>query len=316
MSDGTNGPRVDISVIVAVHNNAAAIDELHDELLPVLESTQRSFELLLVDDGSNEENLERLLALYEANPHVRIIRFARQFGLQMANTAALRNIRGRTAVIIDADLAASPRHIPDFLAKLAEGYDIVYAESSSIPLPLWQRLGRKASRWLLEKMTGIEFPNNLSGIIALNDHLVNHVNRFNEKKRHLDSLFAYMAYGRYAMVRVTPRSAKAPSPGMSPWQRVLAFWAGAGVMALSAVLAVSWGWRLTADGWTDALPAFVMTLVVGLAGLQLLGIGILGEYIGRIYGEVLQRPLYTIAEIYEHATQSEESSEPASTSHN
>jgi polyisoprenyl-phosphate glycosyltransferase len=317
MSERSITSSVAISVIVTVDNAAPYLEALHAELLPVLESLGEPFELIFVDDGSTDDTGEVLLRLFKTDSHVRVIRFARQFGGAIAHTAGLRNARGSRVILLDVAMQASLQHIPEFLQKLDEGYDIVYANSRQVPIPLLRRVGREFALWFIRRMTGIVLPDAMNGLIAVSDRLVRRVNQYNEKKRSLDSLFAYLAYGRYTMVTVTPRKDVPPLPQPGLWTLtrsvlsmivshstrplLVAFWTGAGVMGIAVALFASWVLRVSTSGFEGAVLPLVVSIVVLLAGIQLLALGVLGEYIGRIYGEVLERPLYTISEIYDRS---------------
>lgn len=307
---------IELSAIIAVHNDGDVVADLFREVLPALEGLERTFEVVFVDDGSTDDTAAVLQQLFQENECVRVVRFARHFGVQLANSAGMRATRGSKVLIVDARLQVSPDHLSEFMDKLDEGYDIVYADSRLIPLPLYRRAGRKAALWLIRRLTGIAMPDTLSGITGLNDRLVKEVNRYTEKRRTLDTLFAEIAYGRYAKVPVTLREGAPSRAGYTPWQMVrevlsmivshsvrpllVAFWAGIVVLALSAALGGFWIFRVATVGWEASAATMLTAIVVFLAGLQLVAMGVLGEYVGRIYGEVLGRPLYTIAEIYEH----------------
>jgi len=305
----------EISVVIALQNERDTLREMHDEMVAVLESTQRPYEIIYVDDGSTDGSDEVLRELFEEDEHVGVVRFARSFGIELANTAGLHHVRGSKAIVIDPDVQVAVRHIPAFLKKLDEGADIAYADSRNIPLPIYRRLGRLVSRRLLEWTTGIKMPDYVAGIIALDQRLIRQVNQFNEKKRSLDSLVFYLSYGRQATVPVTPREGTPRPHRFTMWYHVravlsmivshstkplqTALWAGAIVIGIALGIAAFWAYRLITVGWDAAVLPLVVALVVALSGIQLLAIGIVGEYVGRIYGEVRERPLYTIAEIYQ-----------------
>src|SRR5690606_31767299 len=205
MGNEANHYETDLSVVIPVYNEAASLEELRAELWPVLEATGERFEVLFVDDGSRDESPAILRRFVDEDPRVRVIHFARNFGQQMANTAALRHVRGRAVIIMDADLQTPAEHIPALLAKLREGYDIVYGKRQEVRGPLYRRIGTRVANYLICKMTGFEIPDSASGFLALDERLVQRVNRFSDHSRYLSGLFAWLAYGRYAWVPVTRR---------------------------------------------------------------------------------------------------------------
>lgn len=315
MDPMSHDSEIDVSVVVAVYNERESISALHGELLPVLQGLNRSFEIIYVDDGSTDGTHEVLFEFFQANDFVRVLRFARKFGLETANVAGLHHVRGRRVVIIDRDLPVSLTHIPQFLERLDEGYDIVYADASGLKVPYYRRVGRIISTWLIRKMTDLDLAQSVSGIVAVTRDLVETASQYQEKKQYLDTLFAYLAYGRYSVVPVTPRNSSARIQRYTFWQLtrtslsivvthstkplLIAFWAGWATIALSVLIGAFWLWRVLVLGWESGVLRLLIAITVFLAGVQFVALGVLGEYIGRIYGEVRRRPLYTVAEVYE-----------------
>lgn len=315
MNPNPEVPALDVSVVVAVYNEKDTIGAFHAELAPVLEGLGQSFELIYIDDGSTDGTAEALFGLFEAHDYVRVLRFARKFGLETANAAGLHHVRGRRVVIVDRDLQVSLSHIPEFLARLDEGHDIVYADARALRLPLYRRVGRYFATWLIRNMTDLDLAQSMTGIIAVNRTLVATAAQYQEKKQYLDSLLAYLAYGRYAVIPVTPRKSAARIQRYTFWQLVrttlsivvsnstkpllFAFWLSWAVMGAGLLFGGLWVWRVFEHGWESGVLRLLIAITVFLAGVQLLALGVLGEYIGRIYGEVRRRPLYTVAEVYE-----------------
>lgn len=315
MNPSSDPAELDVSVVVAVYNEKDTIAALHAELTPVLEGLGETFELIYIDDGSTDGTSEVLFGLFEAHSFVRVLRFARKFGLETANIAGLHHVRGRRVVIVDRDLQVSLSHIPEFLARLDEGNDIVYADAGGLRLPLYRRVGRFFATRLIRNMTGLDLAQSMTGIIAVNRTLVATASQYQEKRQYLDSLLAFLAYGRYAVIPVTPRKSAARIQRYTFWQLVrttlsivvthstkpllFSFWLSWLVMGTSLIFGALWAWRVFEQGWESGVLRLLIAITVFLAGVQLLALGVLGEYIGRIYGEVRRRPLYTVAEVYE-----------------
>lgn len=308
--------RPDISVVVPVFNEEGNIANLYGRLKTTLEPLDCTFELLFVDDGSRDASYERLAALYRDDERVRVIRFVRNFGQQMAVAAGFQHARGRAIVLIDADLQTAPEDIPLLLAKLAEGYDIVYGVRERRKDPLVRRAGSWCMSHLLYRVTGIDIPDSASGFIALDRRFVENINLFNERSKYLSGLFAWLSYGRWAAVPVKHESrkrgqsnynfAKLVALGLNfvcsfsslPLQ--FATFAGAflgtlGILGMLASVFAVMIWGLDTISALCLLAA-AMTL---MAAVQLASIGILGEYVGRIFTEVRERPPYVIAETLE-----------------
>lgn len=305
---------VDVSVLIPVYNEAASLFELRDELWPVLESLGETFEVIFVDDGSTDDSPNILRRFADEDPRVRVIRFARNFGQQMATTAGLRYTQGRAVIMLDADLQTPAVHIPELLAKLREGYDIVYGKRQRIRGPLYRRIGSRAASFLINKTTGFKIPDSASGFLALDERLVQNVNRYNDRSRYLSGLFAWLSYGRYAWIPVTrrPRSHGQSNYGMFQLVRMvlnlittwstrplqLVTWAAFAFTGIAFLLGARWLWRLFRNGWVAAEPALLVFVFMSLGCTILYGMGVLGEYVGRIYGEVREHPPYVIADIY------------------
>lgn len=308
---------VDVSIVIPVYNEEASLPALREELWPVLTALNERFEVVFVDDGSTDASSEILRRFVEEDARVRVIRFARNFGQQMANTAALHHTRGRAVIIMDADLQTPARHIPELLAKLREGYDIVYGKRQEIRGPLYRRIGTRVANWLITKVTGFQIPDSASGFLALDERLVHRVNRYNDRSRYLSGLFAWLSYGRYAWVPVTRRDRQHGASKYTPLQLVkiilnlittwsvrplqLATYSGIVFSGLWGLLALRWLYLVFAQGWRTSEPLLWMLLLMALGTVLLFCLGILGEYVGRIYSEVRQHPPYVIADIYERS---------------
>ena len=306
-------PPVVVSVLVTVHNEEASLPPLHDELISVLEAHGESFEILFVDDGSTDGSWEAIRALHQTDSRIRGIRFIRRFGEQMAWTAGLRHMRGQAVVIMSADGEASAENIPSALAKLREGCDIVFGERPHKHEPWWIRVGATFAQPLVRYMTGFKIPDCVSGFFVLNEQFVRTVNHYNENARYMKGLFTWLAYGRYGLIPITGRQSPRHLEKYGFWTRVrhviqlisafsirplhIAFFVGCAVVALSLIPGVLSGVRLAAEGWPAAENLFYLFVILFIAGVQLGALGVLGEYVGRIYLEVRKHPPYVVAEV-------------------
>jgi undecaprenyl-phosphate 4-deoxy-4-formamido-L-arabinose transferase len=307
--------RLELSVLIPVYNEEESLDELRAELFPILQDLGRTFEVVFVDDGSRDKSPEILRRFFEEDERIRVIRFVRNFGQQMATTAGLRHCHGRAVIIMDADLQSPPHHIPELLAKLDEGFDIVYGVREESTGPLYRRMGTVVANYLIGRLTGVYYPDVASGFLALKDDLVRSVNHFNQKSRYLSTLFAWLSYGRSASVAVSRRKRKYGHSHYRFWQLVritvnlitnwstrplhFALWAGFAVTAAAGIVFLRWAYLLWSEGWrAGELTLYTLALMV-VAATNLYALAIMSAYISRIYGEVRENPPYVIGDILE-----------------
>ncbi len=315
MPDQDQEKRLELSVLIPVYNEEESLAELRSELFPVLEAIGCTFEVVFVDDGSRDKTPGILRDFYEEDERIRVIRFVRNFGQQMATTAGLRHCRGRAVIIMDADLQSPPHHIPELLDKLNEGYDIVYGVREESIGPLYRRLGSVAANYLIGRLTGVYYPDAASGFLALNDDLVRSVNRFNQKTRYLSTLFAWLSYGRHAAVTVSRRPRKYGHSNYRFWQLVritvnlitnwstrplhFALWAGFGVSGVAGLVLLRWLYIVWTEGWRGGELTLYTTAILVVGAVNLFALAIMSAYISRIYGEVRENPPYVIGDIME-----------------
>jgi len=311
------GDMPELTVIVPVYNEEANLTALHERLTASLQAFGKTYELVFVDDGSRDGSFERLRAMHAADKTVRVVRFVRNFGQQMAVTAGFRYARGQVIVLIDADLQTSPEDIPLLVTKLREGYDIVYGLRRHRKDPLVRRMGSWFISRLLYRITGINMPDSSSGFIALDRRLVDSINLFNERSKYFSGLFAWLSYGRWASVPVqhAPRRAGESKYNLKSLValtlnfvcsfsvqplRFSAF-VGAGLMLVAAIALAALGvWSALHGVRPTGLAVMLVACMAFFTGLQLCFLGILGEYLARVYGEVKGRPPFVVREVLDH----------------
>jgi len=306
----------DLSVVVPMFNEEENVEYLYQRLTDTLKSYGKSYEIVFVEDGSTDGTFTLLQDLYERDPAVRVIRFARNFGQQMATAAGLRYARGEVIVLIDADMQTAPEDIPMLVDELAKGYDIVYGVRQKRRDPLWRRLGSWGVSHMLYRVTGVDVPDSASGFIALDREFVNHINLFNEKAKFLSGLFAWLSYGRCGAVPVShsPRHAGESKYGFTKLAAsALNFICNFTAMPLH--LALYFGWlvlvlsflgflvlvatRLLGSTVLNEPTWFLVAVVAFFSGVQLISVGVLGAYLGRVYREVKEQPAFVIRELLE-----------------
>ena len=303
-----------ISVVAPIHNEAETITELHRRLTGAL-TELGDYEIVLVDDGSTDCSWDHMLALAPSDSRLRLVRLSRNFGHQAALTAGLEAARGDAVVLIDADLQDPPELIPTLVTKWHEGFDVVYALRT-------RREGEtRFKRWtaavfyrLLRGMTRVEIPADAGDFRLLSRRAVDALARMPERARFLRGMTSWLGFPQVGVQY--ERDARYAGETKYPTRRMIGF-------ALDAVTSFSTtpirivtglGFLLVAFcavvlGWTVYIKLFTSTAVQGwtsvlgvvllLGGVQLVSLGIIGQYVGRIFEEAKQRPLYLVGEIVE-----------------
>lgn len=315
----TNVPA--LSIVIPVYNEAENLSALREALGAVLASLDMDCEIILVDDGSGDDTWAAISAWHAADPRVRAFRFARNFGKEAALSAGLFYSRGRAVVLMDSDLQHPPEVIPQFIDKWREGYEMVYAVRTSREGDSALRCAAtRAFYQLFRRIAEVDLPPGAGDFRLLDRKVVDILNSMPERLRFMKGLYAW-AGCRHVGVPYAPPPRRHGASAMS--MRRLTGFGLDGIVAFSRVpLAIS-GWI----GAAVALFALVFgsfltlrTLIIGvdvpgyasimvgimlLGGVQLLALGVLGAYVGRIYEEIKQRPLYIVSEALSAASRSE-----------
>jgi polyisoprenyl-phosphate glycosyltransferase len=301
-----------LSVVVPVLNEQDVIEALHSRLLQVLGPAGIDFETIFVDDGSTDHSAEMLDAICKADPRFRAIHFSRNFGHQPAVTAGLHAVRGQCAVVIDADLQDPPELIIDMLRLWREGYEVVYA----------QKTDREGSGFLLRhayrlfyrlvgSLSEVEIPPDSGDFSLIDRRVVDLLNSMPERNRYVRGLRAWLGFRQTAIQFERPARFAGQtkynfgrliglafdgvlSVSTAPLRLAMymGFLSSAGSFLLGIFFAIEqiMGRSHTAHGWASTI-----VVILFLGGVQLICIGFIGEFIGRIYDEVKQRPMYVVA---------------------
>jgi glycosyltransferase involved in cell wall biosynthesis len=314
MSDRLPALTPAISVVLPVFDEETTLPLLHRRLTDVLTRMGLSYELVFINDGSRDNTWARLLALASTDPHVRAVNLSRNFGHQVAITAGIELSRGDAVVIMDSDLQDPPELIPELYAKHREGYDVVYAQRRTRDgETLFKSVTAKMFYRLIRRMSSVDIPVDTGDFRLLSRRVVEDLRRLQERHRFVRGLVTWVGYNQTPILYDrAPRAQGATKyplgkmirfaldgfTGFSSQPLRLATHVGAlfaiGSFALMVALTIyklSGGEGLV-TGWTSMIVA-----VLFLGGVQLLAIGILGEYIGRIYEEVKGRPLYFVRDV-------------------
>lgn len=302
-----------LSIIVPIYNEEEVLPELHRRLgalLAELGEVAGRWEVLFVDDGSSDRSPAMLDELARQEPRYRVVRFARNFGHQAAITAGLDFAEGDAVVVMDADLQDPPEVVQSMLVKWREGYDVVYGvRRKRLGETIFKRATAAAFYRLMKAALGVQIPKDAGDFRLMSRPVVLTLRSLREKHRFMRGLVAWVGFRQTSVSYDRPQrfagTTKYPLRKMlrfaldgvtsfstSPLR--IAIWLGA--LAGLAAMALG-GWALyirlftdrTVQGWTT-----IMLLVALGAAAQLLVLGILGEYVGRIYEEIKQRPLYIV----------------------
>ena len=307
-----------LSVVVPCYNEEAVIALTHARLGSFLSRELGDgrdgdgWEIVYVNDGSRDATIEILRDIQRRDPRVRVVDLARNFGHQVAVSAGLEHARGDAVVIIDADLQDPPEAIGDMLARWREGYHVAYGVRVD-------REGESAfKRWtarvfyrLMARLSDTPIALDTGDFRLMDRRVVDALLRMPERDRFIRGMVGWVGFRQVAVpYRRAPRAAGESKYPLARMMRFaldgitsfsttplrLATWTGFGSAALALVLALwALGVRLLTDAWVPGWAAiFIAILFMG--GVQLLCIGIIGEYVGRIYSEVKRRPLYVVAD--------------------
>lgn len=296
-----------LSVIVPVFNEEEVVEKTFLTLESVLSEVEH--ELIFVNDGSRDRTREIVEGLLEKFPGNRLVNFSRNFGHQAAFSAGLQAAQGDAVVIIDGDLQDPPELIHEMLTKWREGYQVVYAQRRSRQGETWFK--KTTAHWfyrILNNLTSIDIPPDTGDYRLMDRRVVDQINALPERSRFLRGLVCWVGFKRTGLLY--DRAERFAGTSKYPLRKMLrlaidgitsfstlplrlSFTMGL-VATLVAFIIGVWGVVekfihpvTTSPGWTSLIVAIVF-----LGGIQLITIGILGEYIGRIYDEVKQRPLY------------------------
>lgn len=301
----------ELSVVVPVFNEEENIPELHRRLVATLEGVVSSYEILFVDDGSRDGSWGLVQELADKDPQVRGLRFSRNFGHQMAFAAGLDHAQGEAVVIMDADLQDPPEVIPELLARWRQGFEVVYAvrraRHGESAFKLWTA---KLFYRLLRRITPVDIPLDTGDFRLMGRRAVEAFRRLGERHRFTRGLVAWLGFRQTGVLY--DRAARHAGDTKYPLRKMLRFaidaitsfshvplqlatWLGFAVSALAfAYIAVVVVLKLVGISWPGYTS--LMAAILFLGGVQLVMIGFLGEYLGRVHDEVKRRPLYLVQE--------------------
>ncbi|HVF56293.1 MAG TPA: glycosyltransferase family 2 protein [Pyrinomonadaceae bacterium] len=300
-----------VSLVVPCYNEEAVIGETHRRLVAVLETVAGlRFEVIYVDDGSIDETPELLGQLHASDRRVRVVRLSRNFGHQVALSAGLEHASGDAVVVIDADLQDPPEVIPEMLARWRDGYEVVYGlridREGETAFKIWTA---KIFYRLINRLSKVQIPADVGDFRLMDRRVVEVLLAMPERDRFVRGMVSWVGFRQVAVMY--RRAARRAGESKYPLLKMLRF-AADGVVSFSFAplrLAVWVGFlaigvafagivyamivRLYTNDWVRGW-ASIFTAILFLGGIQLVTLGIVGEYVGRIYAEVKRRPLYVV----------------------
>jgi glycosyltransferase involved in cell wall biosynthesis len=301
-----------LSVVVPAYNEVLVLPEFHRRVKAVLEQLGADYEVLYVNDGSTDGTLETIYRLQAQDPRVSVVDLSRNFGKEIALSAGLDHARGDAVVVIDADLQDPPELIPEMVRRWREGYDNVYAKRTAREgETLLKRVTSHAFYRVIQRFSGVHIPNDTGDFRLLSRRAVESLRRLREQHRFMKGLFAWIGYRGIAV----PYKRDSRAAGKTKWS----YWklwnfAIEGITSFSTAplrVASYFGMFIAATAFFFAAWVVFKTLVFGeqvqgfptimvtilfLGGVQLMAIGMLGEYIGRMFNETKARPLYFVSD--------------------
>ncbi len=301
------------SIIAPIYNEVDNIPELYRRICEVMDSTGDAWEIVMVDDGSADGSVDLIRELAAENEHVRPVIFARNFGHQIAVTAGLDYSRGEAVVIIDADLQDPPEVILDMIEKWREGYEVVYAVRSEREGETWfKEFTASLFYRVIYRITDVDIPLDTGDFRLLDRKMVDVMGQMRERHRFLRGMSSWIGYKQIGVEY--KRAARYAGETKYPLKKMLKFATDAITSFSYFPLQVAMYFGFISAGFSIlAIPVVIILRLAGsqaffgqastliavlfLGGVQLISLGILGEYVGRLYDEAKGRPLYVVSQV-------------------
>jgi glycosyltransferase involved in cell wall biosynthesis len=301
-----------LSVVVPLYNEADGVSLFFERVTPIVDSITPDWEIVCVDDGSKDATLVALKGWHAKDPRIKIVSLSRNFGKEAALTAGLHHAKGRAVVPMDADLQDPPELLPEMVAKWREGFKVVLATRRSRGADSWiKRFSALLYYRLLSRMVSIEIPQNTGDFRLMDRQVVEVMKLLPERTRFMKGLFAWVGFSTTQIY--FDREARAAGSTKQGFTRLwklakdgifsfttlplqLVTWLGI-TISLFAFGYAAWLLIRTMIFGVD-VPGYasIMAAVLSLGGIQLVCMGIFGEYLGRIYHEAKHRPVYVVEE--------------------
>jgi len=303
---------VELSIVIPMHNEEAALHRLFARLKPCIEQVTAHYEIICVDDGSRDATLAALGEYHRQDPRIKVVHLARNFGKEAALTAGIDYAKGQAVIPMDADLQDPPELIASLVAEWRKGYKVVLATRKSRQSDSWFK--RKSADWfynIINRVSTVKIPPNTGDYRLMDRVVVEAVKQLPERTRFMKGIFAWVGFP----TTTVPFDREARVAGLTTWNywrlwkfaldgifsftnAPLRIWTyiGACISLISFLLALYIIAQKLIFGNSVAGYPSLMVAVLFMGGMQLLSVGIIGEYVGRIYRETKQRPLYLVEE--------------------
>ncbi|MGE5658134.1 MAG: glycosyltransferase [Actinomycetota bacterium] len=302
------------SFVIPIYNEEQTLPELYRRMSAVMDRMDGATELILINDGSRDRSLQLLRDLHQKDSRICYLSFARNFGHQIAVTAGLNFARGQVVVILDGDLQDPPELIPELIEKWRQGYQVVYAQRTQRHQESWfKRFPAYLYYRILRHLADVDIPIDTGDFCLMDRCVVDILNKMPERNRYIRGLRAWIGFQQTAVqferdprfageVKYTfGKSLSLAINGLVSFSKVplrLSTYIGLFAALVSMMMAfLVFYWRIFYPHSALTGLATILMAIFFLGAVQLVSIGILGEYIGRIYEEIKGRPLYTLAEV-------------------
>jgi dolichol-phosphate mannosyltransferase len=310
-------PRPAVSVVVPVYNELENLPQLYQRLTAVLERSEPSYEIVFVNDGSRDGGADILREMGARDCRVVVVELARNFGHQIAISAGLDYALGSAVIVMDADLQDPPEVLPEFIAKWREGFEVVYAVRQHRKEGWFKRAAYKLFYRLLQRVANINIPLDSGDFCIMNRRVVDLLNGMPERNRFVRGIRSWVGLSQVGLeYERQPRYAGKPKYTFSrlvylaldglvsfsflPLRTITVI--GFVVSLVSIALAIIYAIQKVTVGLSPAGFATTIVAILFLAGVQLVTIGVIGEYVGRIFEEVKRRPLYIVRRVMGRGT--------------
>lgn len=304
-----------LSVVIPCYNEGENVALLFARLIPALEALDAPFEVVCVNDGSRDDTLDRLLEAQKGEARLRIVDLSRNFGKEKALSAGLFHARGQAVVPMDADLQHPPEAIADMLAKWREGFEVVFARRDArTGQSVSEKLFAKGFYWVFDHLSDVHLPREVGDFRLMDRKVVETINRMPERSRFMKGIFAWVGYRQTEIVYRQGERA-AGTTKFNSWKLLrfafdgltsfsnfpLRVWGGVGAVVSSLAFLYIVFRLVRTMIWGVDVPGYesILMSVLFLGGVQLLTLGIIGDYLGRVFDEVKGRPLFIVRQLYE-----------------
>ena len=310
LSPRAPGTLPSISVVAPAYNEQEVLEEFHSRVSAVLSGLGGDYEIVLVNDGSRDNTLAIMHALRARDPHVTVVDLSRNFGKEIALSAGLDHTKGDVVVVLDSDLQDPPELIPRMLEMWREGYEVIYGTRAVREGETWFKKATANYFYkVIKQVSRVDIPKNTGDFRLMSRRAVEALAKLREEHRFMKGLFAWVGFPSKALLyKRDPRAA-----GTTKWnywklwnlaiEGITSFtvaplkvstYLGLVIALLALVYAIIVIWK--ALFYSNPVPGYssLMAVMLFLGGVQLISVGLLGEYVGRIFNEVKRRPLYLL----------------------